>query len=62
MSHTQLFKDLRFRGIVKQLMMSYRKQVKINNQLSTEKNMEFGTPQGTVLGRLLFVSYVNNKI
>ena len=65
-NHKRLFNvllDLGFRGPKKELLSSYlssrSQRVKIGNQLSTWKTIEFGVPHGSVLRPLLFVLYIN---
>lgn len=56
--------ELGFRDVSLKLMKSYlhdRKQcVSVNGVVSETRTVQFGVPQGTVLGPLLFNLYVNN--
>lgn len=65
--HTELLKILPSFGITKDSLMwfeSYlmnRKQVvSINGVLSNEGVIKYGVPQGSVLGPVLFILYINN--
>lgn len=65
-SHSKLLSTLEnagIRGLPLRLLKSYltgRTQlVKINNCLSDPKTIEYGVPQGSVLGPILFIIYMN---
>lgn len=68
-SHSELLKKLQhigFRGTALKLMESYlanrTQYVKIDNVTSDPKIIEYGVPQGTVLGPLLFNIYLNDLL
>ena len=52
------------RGLVHTWFRNYlterTQQVKIDYQLSASESIDFGVPQGSILGLLLFLIYVNN--
>ena len=65
--HLKLIKVLELygvRGIAQQVFKCYLEDrdqfVKLNNTISERTKIKIGVPQGTILGPLLFITYVNS--
>ena len=52
--------DLRLAVWVKKFLLGRSQRVRIDGQLSEEVRVTSGVPQGSVLGPLLFLAYVND--
>ena len=52
--------DLRLVVWVKEFLLGHSQRVRVDGQLSEEVRVTSGVPQGSVLGPLLFLAYVND--
>jgi len=52
--------DSRIVAWVREFLRGHTQRVKVGGQLSEEVRVTSGVPQGSVLGALLFLAYVNN--
>jgi hypothetical protein len=52
--------DLRVVLWVKEVLLGRSQRVRVDGQLSEEVGVKSGMPQGSVLGPLLFLAYVND--
>jgi hypothetical protein len=52
--------DLRVIVWIKEFLLGHSQRVKVDGHLSDEVRMTSGVPQGSVLGSLLFLAYVND--